>query len=154
MSDYVYTAYTISFEQIKKVVPKEVELFEEKADKVLVFLKLSYPDKKFSMKDIFDYCTKDDIEGCRIYNALKNDDFHAIEEDLQTIYDFLWGNDDSVIRMFTKATNIRLGLDFNYKEGQSYFYLYEDDLIQLTPSGQALKEKGVEFEFAKWEEIF
>jgi hypothetical protein len=154
MSDFVYTAYVIEYDEIKKVVPNEASLFEERADKVLVFLKLAYPDKKFTMNDIFDYCAKDDIDGCRIYKIIDNEDFHAIEEDLQEVYGLLWGNDNSVIRMFAKTTNVELGMDYNYKENKAYFYLHETDLIQLTPSGQALKEKGVRFEFEKWEEIY
>jgi hypothetical protein len=55
--------------------------------------------------------------------------------------------------MFKKETSIGLGMDFNYREGEAYFYLHEDDLIQLTPSGQALEKKGINFSFEKWEEI-
>ena len=152
MSDLVYSAYIIPFEEVRKVVPDEVRVFEEKAEKILVFLKLTYTDYGFTMEDIFEFCTRDDIEGCRIYNILDNGDFHSLDGELDDIYSSLCLSENSVFGAFKKKTNIGLGAEYNYKEEQPYFYLHEDDLIQLTPSGKALRDNGVSFEFANWSE--
>lgn len=153
-SDYIYSAYIIPFEEIKKVVPNEVIAFEEKSEEALVFLRLSYTQYGFNIDDIFEYCVRDDIEGCRIYSVLNGEDFNVVCDFLEVIYSLLVSGEDSVLGAFKRETNIGLGVDYNYDTEKPYFYLIQDDLIQLTPSGHMLKNKGVMFDFKKWVESY
>jgi hypothetical protein len=155
MSVGVYGAYLTSYDDIKKALPIETRKFEERAEDLLVFLTLSYPECVFTMADIFEMCARDDLESCNIYNqALDKQIFEVLEGKAKEIYNLLCGQENSVMSEFKKQFDVRLGIDFNYEEEKAYFYFYEDDVVELTPSARKLRERGIGFEFTKWTESF
>ena len=154
-ADYVYSGFLIPFDEIKKVVPNEVKMFEEKAESVLVYLRLTYPDKNFTMKDIFEMCSRDDKECCRIYDELiERKGLKDIEKQLDEVYRCLLVNGDSVFSAFRKETNVAFDIGFDYENGDTYFSLCEKDVIELTPQAKSLKEKGIDFKFKVWTETY
>ena len=145
----VYAQYLIKVEDLEKVVPMEFGQFKEKAEEVLVAIKLQENvNDSFSMQDIFEYCTRDDIEGCSIYNNLESDLFTLLEDRLQETYDLLL----LMFVAFKEKTGVSVFSEMNYETDKPYFYLSKDDVVELTPQAKALEQMGIPIELELWEE--
>ena len=147
VEDYKAVAdYILTYEEFKKVVPEEVSLFEEKASDVLVFLKLQ--EFNFEMNDVFDYLTNED-ECSQIelhMNDCEKELSKVVVDKMLECVDLM----DKARDKFEEKTSIKVFSAFSKANEIFYFEMLMDNVVQLTPQAQALKDSGVDFSFDYW----
>jgi hypothetical protein len=145
----VFAEYVIEFEDLEKVVPNETKAFFEKAEEVLLIIKMtSDEDYNFKMRDMYEYCGRDDIEGSNIYNLLDANTWDLVEDKLSEVYNLL----TDVFHAFEKQTGVGVNIEMNYETDKHYFYLVKDDVVQLTPQAKKLEQMGIKLELEQWSE--
>ena len=102
------------------------------------------------MSDLFDYCARDDIEGAIIYNSLDDETWDLVEDKLSEMYNALM----YVFRAFKEKTGVGANIEMNYGTDESYFYLVQDDVVELTPQAKKLQEVGIKIELERWTETW
>ena len=147
----VFAEYVVRFDDLEKVVPHETKIFKDKAEEILLIIKLSSEDSSnFNMRDIFEYCARDDIEGGEIYNFVDSNTWGLIEDKLSEVYNLL----TDVFRAFEKKTGVGVNIEMNYQTEKHYFYLIEHHVVQLTPQASKLEEMGIKIELERWTETW
>lgn len=147
----VYAEYLIELQDLEKIVPQKMQLFKDKAEEVLVIIKLTDNEgSKFTMKEIFEYCARDDIEGAMIYNLLDDETWDLVEDKLSEMYNAL----TYVFRAFKEKTGVGVNIEMNYETDEHYFYLVQDDVVELTPQAKKLQEMGIKIELERWTETY
>lgn len=145
----IYAEYVVDVQDIERVVPKEIQLFKDKAEEVLLIIKLaSECSYNVTINDLYDYCARDDIGGNMIYNALDDETWDLVEDKLSETYNAL----TYVFRAFKDITGVGLNIEMNYQTDKPYFYLIKDDVVELTPQAIKLRDAGVVLELQTWVE--
>jgi hypothetical protein len=149
-SEDLSPVYIISLDEIKKIVPSAVQRFEEKAEEILVILRLTY-DYKFSIKDILEHCAVDDLEGSKLYKVLTDEDYHALEGKFKEAYDLLIYEKGSVLEVFREKTGVKVTIEYDYDDfdhnNHVYFCIGYRDAVEYNPSMKALKDSGLKIYF-------
>jgi hypothetical protein len=149
--NYITNQYIISWENIKKVVPDEVDVFEKNFEDLLVYLRLTH-NKVFSFENILEYCAVDNLEDSLIYQHLGTKEHLLLEDRLQSMYVLMCYADKSILSSFKNKTDVELNIGYNNEGRITYFFLNQDDIITFTPKATELKNKGIDFSLHIWTE--
>jgi hypothetical protein len=144
VEDYKTVAgYFLKIEQVKKVVPESYKIFEEKAEELLVALKMM--NYHFKLNDVLEYITVEENES-EIEAFLSQSELNAIEPMLSKVTDYINDTESE----FTKKTGITLYKEYSKVDEKFYFEMRMEDVVVLSPNATKLKDSGVNFGFQNW----
>jgi hypothetical protein len=136
--------YVLMYDELKKVVPNEVNIFEEKVDEILVALKMmGYSNLK--MKNILEYMATEE-EQSDLESEVDEDDFEVIEERLSELFDKI----EDVEKKFAELTGINISKSYSKVDGYFYYEMEFSDVVRLTPQAEKLKSSGISFGLQTW----
>ncbi len=145
VTDSVYSVagYFLSWEEVKKVVPIEVEEFENKATEFRVALKLE--GYHFDLRDILQFISEEiGYERSEIEREVDN------LKDYEVIYKLLGGLLNKIKIAFYEKTQIKIYSFWSKDHASFYFEMGADDVVVLSPKADKLKQEGIKFGFQKW----
>ena len=146
----------IHFEELKKILPDEIEEFEKLSETITNHCLKFFPNQSFSIEDVIHYCVVGDEEKTRIRYFLYGDDEYTEREDnlseikmelIEARYLFKW-----ILVKFKQKTNMNIFPKVKKGSYNVMFCMDLSDVFVLSPSAQLLKDNGVEFETKKWVE--
>lgn len=136
--------YVIEYGEVKRVLPYRCQILEEKVDGVLVFLKmLGY--KAFNLNHVFEYMCVEKWYS-EIEETLEMEHLELIEPKLREIIRCV----NKIEVEFQKQTGISIYRSYVKVEKHFYFEMKREDVVQLTPQAQKLKDSGIQFDFQQF----
>ena len=135
--------YILTYDEFKKVVPEEMALFEEKANELLVFLKLQ--GYEYDMSDVLEYLI-DEEESSEIEMNIDGIDGEIAKQKIEEMFDLMGKAEEK----FQEKTKISIYLEYSKVSEEFYFEMRMDDVVQLTPQAKELQDSGIKFGFQSW----
>ena len=139
------TDYVIEYEEVKKVATEQMKQFEEKIDEFLVLFKM-WGYNSLKVTDIFEYMCCEIGTYNNIEHTISFDNLSSVELKLGELFDCV----REVEQEFERQTGISIYRSYVKVEKYFYYAMKREDVVQLTPKAQKLKDSGIEFKFQEW----
>jgi hypothetical protein len=139
------TDYVIEYEEVKKVATEQMKQFEEKIDEFLVLFKM-WGYNSLKATDIFEYMCCEIGTYNNIEHTISFDNLSSVELKLGELFDCV----REVEQEFERQTGISIYRSYVKVEKYFYYAMKREDVVQLTPKAQKLKDSGIEFKFQEW----